>query len=79
MIISLVITRALGWQWDNYSWVYCSSLYCLAAVRSVYSEKFDLFASVFLSSYIIQNLIVNLIDWMVFKGTLGFYEDKAIL
>lgn len=53
MILSLVITRALGWQWENYAWLYCSSLYTLAAIRSVYLEKFDIFATIFLVSYII--------------------------
>ena len=77
IVVALLITRSFGWQSDNYSWLYCSSLYCLAALRSIYLEKFDLFASIFLCCYMLQNLIVNCIDWMVFKGTLGFYEDKA--
>jgi hypothetical protein len=74
MIVALVITKQ-----DMYAWVYCTSLYVLAAIRSIYLEKFDLFASIFLCSYMIQNLIVNLIDWVAFKGSLGFYQDNAFV
>jgi hypothetical protein len=59
--------------------VYCSSLYALAALRSVYLEKFDLLATIFTASYFIQNLIVNCIDWVAFKGGLGFYDDQAFI
>lgn len=75
LFVALSISHGLKYFDDKYAWLYCLSLYGLTCLRSVYLELFDLVASVFVSCYILQNLIVNIIDWLLFNRGYGSYQD----
>mmetsp|Transcript_19188 Transcript_19188/g.29391 ORF Transcript_19188/g.29391 Transcript_19188/m.29391 type:complete len:361 (+) Transcript_19188:10-1092(+) len=76
-VIEIVISLLIMW-WalsDSYSLFYCLAIYAFAAVRSVYAEQLDLMIWVFCVTYMLQNMLVNLFDFIVFKKALGFYDE----
>mmetsp|Transcript_15737 Transcript_15737/g.26545 ORF Transcript_15737/g.26545 Transcript_15737/m.26545 type:complete len:262 (+) Transcript_15737:575-1360(+) len=73
VVVALFLTS--GTLTDNYTPFYCLCVYALAVVRSVYKERFDLFWTTFVAAYAVQNLVVNLIDYVVFQKSLQIYDD----
>lgn len=59
-----------------YPWIYCYSLLTFVAFRSIYYEKIDLTVTIFVVLYFCQNFLVNMIDFVVNKHMLGFYNDE---
>jgi hypothetical protein len=54
---------------------YAFAILCLAAFRSIYYEYVDLMSTLFILCYCSINFIVNSIDFIVFRKSLGFYDD----
>lgn len=50
MIIALIMTKS---SYESYwAWVYCSGVFIMIGLRSVYSEYIDLTATIFVIMYI---------------------------
>ena len=47
----------------------------MICVRAIYSEIIDMIAWFFLVTYLMQNFIVNIIDYFLFHKALGYYND----
>jgi hypothetical protein len=73
VMIALFLT--FKYRSDSYAFWWCSFIYILAAIRSVFNEQFDLPALIFILAYGFQNLITNIVDLAVFKQSLEFKED----
>jgi len=54
---------------------YAFAILCLAAVRSIYYEYIDTMSMFFIIMYCSLNFIVNSIDFIYFRKSLGFYDD----
>lgn len=64
LFASLMLTT---YSFKHYGpWLICSKLYLVAAIRTLFSGKFDLTLIMFVIAYQIQNFIVNLIDFAFF-------------
>ena len=50
-----------------YSWVYCMSFFGLACIRAIYKEHFDTVGWFFVVIYVTQNLLVNSIDYFLYR------------
>jgi hypothetical protein len=61
---------------DSYSLFFCLAIYSLAALRSIYIEAFDLPFLVFLVAYSLQNVIVNLVDFFMFRQSTSVVFDQ---
>ena len=75
---SLELASALflmQWTFENWwPWVYCFSMLGLCAIRTVLKEQLDMPTVGFMLAYMMQNFIANIIDYCVFKHTLGYYH-----
>ena len=50
-------------------------IYAIVSIRSIYKEHVDLLALIFFMAYLSQNFIVNIIDYIIFRKAMGYYED----
>ena len=73
--IFVALTVMNSFLTDSYTLFYCFFIYGLTSVRSIYKERFDIMASIFFLAYTMQNMIVNLVDFLIFRKALGFYND----
>jgi hypothetical protein len=60
-------------------WFYIYSVVAIVAFRSIFKEKIDLLVLCFIFTYFILNMIVNLVDFVIYQHALGFYEDQQFL
>lgn len=74
MGISLLILQGVLGTYAQ--WLYCFGLFGLTALRSVYKNYLDLTGLIFMIVYFMQNFIVNMIDFIIFKSYLGYYHDE---
>jgi hypothetical protein len=73
--VAIALLLCSGQLSDSYIPLYCAAAYSLAALRSVYLEKFDLPFCFFVAAYFVQNFWVNAVDFVVFRKGLQVYED----
>ena len=50
-LIEIVVALIITGEFKLYSWIYCMFIYTLAGIRSIYKEKFDIFATFFITCY----------------------------
>jgi hypothetical protein len=55
---------------------FCYSIFVMTCIRAVFYETLDLLAIFFVVTYFIQNFIVNMVDWIIFRKALGYYTDQ---
>ena len=59
-----------------FDWLYCFLIFGLACLRNIFYEQFDLQAYIFICFYVVQNLIVNTVDFFLFRKALNYYNDS---
>ena len=68
-----VSTNHVESLWD---YVYCFATVALLSVKAVWREQTKVFFRIFATVYLLLNIIVNSIDFIVYKQILGFYNDE---
>mmetsp|Transcript_1301 Transcript_1301/g.1622 ORF Transcript_1301/g.1622 Transcript_1301/m.1622 type:complete len:174 (+) Transcript_1301:574-1095(+) len=80
LILALTLAQALlNYFEGGYPWVYCLGLFGFAGARSIYFEHMDLPCFLFMILYLSQNLLVNSIDFVLYKSYLEHYNDEQFL
>lgn len=76
LVTLLVLTPTFDSMWP---WVYCTTVLLIAAARSVWKEWLDWPILIAGAAYLLQNLIVNLLDLAFQKHSLHFETDLNLV
>jgi hypothetical protein len=69
LLLALVVMQSLGHCSGLSPWLTCLATYAVVSVRAIYSETFDVIASIFAVAYVFTNIFVNAVDYTFFKVT----------
>ena len=50
-------------------------MYSIASLRAIFVEQLNILLVIYLLSYFLLNLMVNLIDFAIFKQYMTYYQD----
>lgn len=75
LLLGLLVMQSLGYCRGVRPWVTCLVSYAVVSIRAIYSENFDVIASIFAVAYVFTNVFVNAVDYTFFKVTQGYTED----
>ena len=75
LLIAMTIIQVKDPFDDAGPWLYVFGVYILVSLRAIFSENFDLMTMIFIAAYSMINLLVNTIDYAIFKTQSGYLED----
>ena len=82
VLSAIEMFAALSFTYGNYysiwPWIYCSCVFGLTAVRSIYREQLDLVITLSAGLYWSMNLIVHLVDFLVLQQIHGHINDEQL-